>query len=128
MTKKNKILTAKDFLQKKKIIEENTNNLFTSKIFDGDIMVSEEIPPSEIMEIMSDDSLTEYEQYVRLVYTCCPIFKDEDFRQDLEMKEPYDVVKNVFKRTGAEVYELGNFILTLYGFLDADLVEKVKKQ
>lgn len=128
MSKKN-ILSAKDLLAKKKFIDEKKETVYFSETFDGNIQINEDVPLDEIAEIFNDNSLSEYDRYIRIIYECCPLFKEQDFRDAYpDIKEPYDIVKNIFKCTGSEVYELGNKILVVYGFIKAELIEKIKKQ
>lgn len=124
----NKKLTVKDILEKKKLIEEKANKNFYSKLFDAEIEVKD-AKADAITEILSDSSEGEYRRYLKLIYLCCPLFKDEELRgQFTDIKEPYDIINKVFGNNINEVMQLGNFILSKYGFLDEGLLDKVKKQ
>ncbi len=127
MTKK-AVLTAKEFLEKKKLIEKLPKNYY-SEYFGGEIEIDSNVPKSEIMVIVADDDDDQYRKYLKLIYTCCPIFKSADFRDELDdIKEPYDVIDKVFAGAITEVFGLGNFIMQKYGFLSVEDTSKIKKQ
>lgn len=127
MSKTKKILTAKEFLEQKKIYDEKRSLVYHSERFGGDIVIDDNIDVSEIAEIVQQADLNETERYIRLIYTCCPLFKAPEFRDVYTVKEPYDVVRESFKCTGMELFELGNQILQVYGILDFKTVENIKK-
>ena len=122
-----KKLTVDDILAKKKIIDKKANENFYSKIFDAEIEVNNAKADS-ITDILSDSTDGEFRRYLKLIYLCCPIFKSEELRKNFDdLKEPYDIIERVFGNNLNEIMQLGNFILKKYGFLDEDLVEKIKK-
>ena len=127
MTKKT-VLTAKDFLEKKKLIDKLPKNYY-SEYFGGEIEIDSNVPKSEIMVIVSDDDDDQYRKYLKLIYMCCPIFKSAVFRDELgDIKEPYEVIDKVFTGAITELFAIGNFIMRKYGFLPAEVTSKIKKQ
>jgi len=124
MTKK---LTIENILAKKKIIEKKAKENYYSKFFDAEIEVKE-VNKDSILEIIGDSGEGEYRRYQKLIYLCCPIFKDDELRKNYEVKEPYDIIDKVFGDNISEVMNLGNFILSKYGFIDEELLQTLKKQ
>lgn len=123
-----KKLTVEDILAQKKLIDKKANQNFYSKVFNAEIEVKDAKADS-ITEILSDSSEGEFRRYLKLIYLCCPIFKSEELRNSFDgIKEPYDIIERVFGNNLNEIMQLGNFILTKYGFLDEDLLKDVKKQ
>ena len=129
MSETREILTAEKFLERKKIIDENHAKQLTyySELLGGNIDIDANVDVSEITDLINQQELSESERYVRLVYTCCPIFKAPEFRNAYDIKEPYDVVRESFKGLGVTLFELGNQILTVYGFMDDKKVDELKK-
>ena len=127
MTKK-AVLTAKDFLEKKKLIDKLPKNYY-SEYFGGEIEIDSNVPKNEIMVIVSDDDDDLYRKYLKLIYTCCPIFKSAVFRDEIgDIKEPYEIIDKVLTGAITEVFGLGNFIMRKYGFLPVEDTSKIKKQ
>lgn len=123
-----KKLTVEDILAQKKLIDKKANQNFYSKVFNAEIEVKDAKADS-ITEILSDSSEGEFRRYLKLIYLCCPIFKSEELRNSFDgIKEPYDIIERVFGNNLNEIMQLGNFILTKYGFLDEDLLKDIKKQ
>ncbi len=123
-----KKLTVKDILAQKKLIDENVNKNFYSKLFDAEIEVKSNCADG-ITSILAEVNESEFRRYLKLIYLCCPIFKDEELRANYsDIKEPYDIINKVFGTNVSEIMSLGNFILTKYGFLDEETLDKIKKQ
>ena len=71
---------------------------------------------------MQQADLNETERYIRLIYTCCPLFKAPEFRDVYTAKEPYDVVEAIYSNNVLEFSKLTEKILNLYGFgVEADI-------
>lgn len=127
MTKK--ILTAKDILANKKLIEKKENKNYFSKILNGYIEIADKVNKNSLIEIINETDEGQYERCLKLIYLCCPIFKDETLKDGLEgIKTPYDVIEIVLDNNTKEIIDLSNFILKRFGFLDDEAVEKIKKQ
>jgi len=125
---KNKKLTIEKILARKNLIDKDLNkNTYYSALLDSDIDV-EENRQEQILDIISEQEESQYKRYIRLIYACCPIFKLANENKVYEVKEPYDIVPLVLENNMSEIIALGNFIMKKYGFLDDDMVEKIKKQ
>ena len=123
-----KKLTVEDILAQKKLIDKKANQNFYSKVFNAEIEVKNTKADS-ITEILWNNSDSEFRRYLKLIYLCCPIFKSEELRNSFDnIKEPYDIIERVFGNNLNEIIQLGNFIMTKYGFLDEDLLKSIKKQ
>lgn len=124
MTKK---LTIDGILKHKKITDSQKDKDYYSKIFDAEIEI-ECKNPEEIIEIFQENE-SEFRKYLKLIYACCPIFRENELHSAYEgIKEPYEIITKVFGDNYNEVMELGNFLLTKFGFLDEATVKKLKKQ
>ena len=64
------------------------------------------------------------EIYKELIYTCVPLFHDKKLQEAYNCAEPYDVVPAVFDDNVMAIQDLGNEILSLYGF--DELIQQVK--
>ena len=112
-------------LKNKKILEEKPKNYY-SEFFNAEFDVECKNPASITNIFASDED--ENRKYIKLVYECCPFFKEEDLRKVYDIKEPYELVNKVFGDNYAELFKLGNFILEKYGFLNQNsVIEKIKK-
>ena len=122
-----KQITIEDILKCKKL-KTDIGNFYHSKVYDKDIEVSD-INKQAIIDIVSDKEDSEYHRYLKLIYTCCPIFKSEELRTEFShrIKEPYDLIDIVFGNNISEVIDLGNFILKKYGLLDDEVLKNLKK-
>ena len=127
MTKAKKILTAQEFLAKKKLIDANRSLVYHSERFGGDILIKDDVDMTELSELTYQEDLSETEKCVRIVYMCCPLFKSAEFREVFDVKEPYDVVREGFKGAGIELFALTKKIMQIYGFLDSELIDDTKK-
>ena len=122
-----KKLTVDRILKAKKILDGKSGKSFYSKVLDSDIDI-ECNNPEEIISIFQEDE-GEFRKYLKLIYECCPIFKESELREAYSnIKEPYDIIRRVFGDNLNEIIELGNFLLQKFGFLDADTVKNLKKQ
>lgn len=117
-------MTTEIFLKNKGILKNKPKNYY-SKMFNAEFEVN--CPnPSVIPQIFANEEDDELYKYQKLIYNCCPYFKDEELHKVVDSKDPYDIVNEVFNENIGEIYRLGNFILTKYGFID-DLEETTKK-
>lgn len=125
-----KVLTVKELLAQKKIIEKKQEKNYYSELLGGEIELSNKINKDDLLEYVSDDSKGEYEKYKDVVYMCCPIFKSDELREAYkdEIEIPTDIVDKVFNDNMQEVINLGNFIFKRFGFLNEKIVENLKKQ
>ncbi len=110
-----KKMTMETFLKQKGLIENKKENYY-SKLFDAEFEVTCS-NPAGIVNIMGGND-DENRKYLKLIYDCCPFFKDEALRAEFDVKDPYDLVVKVFGNKYGEIYKLGNFILEKYGFLE----------
>ena len=118
-----KKVTIEDILKKKGLIKEE-QRIFYSNMFEGEIEIKS-INAEEVLEIMSEEN-SEITKYQKLIYLSCPFFADKNLQEQLNVKDPFDTVKAVYGDNICEVLELGNVILSRYGFT-RDKVENVKK-
>lgn len=126
--KKNNKLTIEKILERKKIIDTDFNiKAYYSALLDAEIDV-EDNKQEQILDIISEQEESQYKRYIRLIYECCPIFKLANENKIYEVKEPYDIVSLVLENNMNEIIALGNFIMKKYGFLDEDLIDRIKKQ
>lgn len=128
MTKK--VLTVKELLAQKKIIEKKQEKNYYSELLGGEIELGEKINKDDLLEYVADTSKGEYEKYKDVIYMCCPIFKSEELREAFkgELDIPTDIIDKVFNDNMQEVVNLGNFIFKKFGFLNDKVVENLKKQ
>lgn len=125
-----KVLTVKELLEKKKLIDKQQDENFYSEVFGGEIEVSTKINKDDLLEQFLDESKGEYERYKEIIYMVCPIFKTEEIRAPYkgELDVPTDIIDKIFSDNMQEVLKLGNFILKRFGFLKESDLEKVKKR
>lgn len=112
---KKKTLTS--FLTQKNVIKEKKLT-YESEELDG-IIELKKVNPSKIVNIISDASAgveTEYTTFLRLIYESVPLFKEKELIEKYPVTEPFEIVDKVFDTNLKEIYELGNQILSLYGF------------
>lgn len=120
----NKKITIDDILKKKKLVQEK--NVFYSTYFKKEIDI-EKIPYEKILEIMAAETDDEISKYIELIYLSCPFFRSKEVHEALDVKIPTDVIAACYGDNICEILELGNLILSKYGFTEEKL-EKVKKQ
>lgn len=123
MTKDNKI-TIEKVLAKKKLIDDIKT--FHSDYFDCEIDI-EKISADTILEIMKKENVAEIELYKEIIYHSCPFFRQKELHGTLKIKDPLQAVGACYDDNCYEILELGNLILSKYGFT-TEQVKKVKKQ
>lgn len=128
MTKK--VLTVKELLEKKKIIEKKQEKNYYSEFLGGEIEINDKVNKDDLLEYVTDSNKGEYERYINVIYECCPIFSSEELHKEFkdELAVPTDIIEKVFNNNIQEVINLGNFIFKRFGFLNDEVIEKLKKQ
>ena len=121
----NKNVTIEMILEKKGLIQ-NTPNPFCSKFFNGNIVV-ENTHPQAFMQALANVQGDETYAYSRLIYENCPIFREKQLLKEFEVDDPYLLPKKVYGSNIVEFLELGNYILSLYGY-DNETVQNIKKK
>lgn len=79
----------------------------------------------DIMDnIREENTMTENLEMTRkLIYHSCPMLQDVELHKELEINDPYDVVRQLFDL--ADISEIGSELNTLVGF--DEKVEELKK-
>lgn len=119
-----KKLTVADILAKKGLIEANATP-FKSDFFDAEIEV-ENVHGEKIPFIMAGDNDEMY-KYYELIYTACPVFRAGEIAEEFGCDDPFLAVKKAYGANIAEIIELGNYILSIYGY-NSGKISKLKKQ
>ncbi|KYH35831.1 hypothetical protein CLTEP_02240 [Clostridium tepidiprofundi DSM 19306] len=139
---KGKKLTLDDF-RKKALQREKAKKLFTFIDVDGFGEIRFERPTdNEILRYMNEcaravkvdekGNVTEqdlsitFEASKELVYVCCPFLQDRELREELDIKDPLDVVSKIFGINGT--IEIASQIVEEFegGKLTEQVVEDVK--
>ncbi len=119
--------TVEDILTAKKLIDSKKIKSFYSKTLNLEFEIVE-IDAEKIAEIINS---VKDENPIRsdceLIYECCPIFRNKELQEQLNVSDPVETVKKVFCNDVQEIDELAKAIVQNYGFT-TDKVETVKKQ
>lgn len=122
-----KKLTIADILERKKVIKP-LEKTFYSEVLGGEIEIKK-INPDKISELVQHQAnLGQFKAYLKIIYESCPIFQNKELHEQFKPVEPFEVVDMIFETNLKEIYELGNKILEIYGFLPRGDIETVKKQ
>lgn len=121
---KNKVVTTEMILAKKGLIEKAPDP-FYSDLFGGDIIV-ENTHAESFAEILKNSANDEMYAYSRLMYENCPIFRDKELLKAYELDDPYLLAKTIYGANIVEFWQLGNYILNIYGATSS--VENIKKK
>lgn len=75
-------------------------------------------------EIKENSTMSEQLDVTRkLIYHSCPMLQDQEFQAELEITDPFDIVKALFDIS--DLNEIGEQLNELLGF--ANMVEDIKK-
>lgn len=125
MTTKNKVVTTEMILAKKGLVEQAPKP-FYSELFGGDIVV-ENTHPESFTQTIATAQNDEIYAYSKLIYENCPLFREKALLQEYELDDPYLLAKKVYGANIVEMLQLGNYILSIYGYR-AESLEQIKKK
>lgn len=125
MTTKNKVVTTEMILAKKGLIEQAPAP-FYSEFFGGDIVV-ENTHPESFAQTLAGGQNDEIYAYSKLIYENCPLFRNKELLQEYELDDPYLLAKKIYGSNIVEMLQLGNYILSVYGYRQ-EKVQEIKKK
>lgn len=117
-------VTTEMFLAKKKVLEEKPEPFF-SNVF-GAYLEIENTHGTAFIRTLALDGDRDYLNS-RLIYENCPQFRDNKLLDEYEVKDPYDLPRVMYGSQVVEFYELGDRILSVYGYTE-DKVKQIKKK
>lgn len=124
-TTKNKVVTTEMVLAKKGLIEK-APDAFYSDFFQGELVV-ENSHADTFMDALSSGATDEIYAYSRLIYENCPLFRDKKLLEEFEVEDPYLLPKKIYGSNIMELLQLGNYVLSVYGY-NSETVANIKKK
>lgn len=125
LTEQKPVATTEMLLAKKGLIEKAPEP-FYSELLDALITV-ENTHAESFADMISQGVNNETYGMSRLIYENCPIFRDPKLLEDYEVEDPYLLPKTFYRSNVVEFFQLGNYILRLYGYNDGR-VQNIKKK
>lgn len=119
------IATTEMLLAKKGLIEKDPDP-FYSELLDAMIVV-ENTHAESFAEMISQGVNNETYGMSRLIYENCPLFRDPKLLEEYNVEDPYLLPKTFYGSNIVEFLQLGNYILTIYGYNDGR-VKNIKKK
>lgn len=119
-----KIVTTEMFLAKKKVIDEKPEP-FYSATFGGYIEIENTHGDAFVESLNSSEDKAYLNS--RIIYENCPQFRDSVLLEEYGIKDPYDLPRVMYGSKVVEFYQLGDAILSIYGY-NSDVVEQTKKK